>query len=95
MGSRALVAALAVALMLSALALVTSQYRARGLFAELDVAQQQTVQSEAEANRLRLELGRVSQPAAIEAAARQMGMRPIDAEHTALLPLLPAGRSAR
>jgi cell division protein FtsL len=87
MDSRAMAAVLAVLLMASALALVTSQYRARGLFAELDVAQQQAAQGELESNRLRLELGRATQPAAIEAAARQLGLRPIDADHMALLPV--------
>jgi cell division protein FtsL len=87
---RMTVAALATALMVSALSLVTSQHRARELFADLEAAQQTGRQSEAERNRLRVELGRVGQPAAIEAAARQLGMRPIDPEHMALLP--PAAR---
>ncbi len=86
MGSRSLVAVLTALLMASALALVNAQYRARGLFAELEVTQQRTAEAEAETNRLRIELGRTAQPAAIEAAARQMGMRPIDPDHTALLP---------
>jgi cell division protein FtsL len=94
MESRALAAVLAVLLMLSAMALVTSQYRARGLFAELEVAQQQAAQSESDGNKLRIELGRAAQPAAVEAAARQMGLRPIDSDHLALLPL-PAKRSAQ
>lgn len=93
MESRVLAAVLAVLLMLSAMALVTSQYRARGLFAELEVAQQQAAQSESDGNKLRIELGRAAQPAAVEAAARQMGLRPIDADHLALLPP-PAKRSA-
>jgi len=87
---RITVAALAALLMASALSLVTSQHRARELFADLEAAQLLTRQSEAEGNRLRIELGRSSQPAAIEAAARQLGMRPIDPQHTALLP--PAAR---
>jgi cell division protein FtsL len=90
MPMRMIVATLATALMASALSLVTSQHRARDLFADLEAAQQAGRQSEAERNRLRVELGRASQPAAIEAAARQLGMRPIDPEHTALLP--PAAR---
>jgi len=90
---RLIVAALAAALMASALSLVTSQHRARELFADLEAAQQLAGQSEAEGNRLRIELGRASQPAAIEAAARQLGMRPIDPDHTALLP--PAARPAQ
>jgi cell division protein FtsL len=93
MPSRVVVALLAALLMASALSLVTSQHRARELFADLEAAQQLARQSEAEGNRLRIELGRASQPAVIEAAARQLGMRPIDPEHTALLP--PAARAGQ
>jgi len=93
MPSRMVVALLAASLMASALSLVTSQHRARELFADLEAAQQLARQSEAEGNRLRIELGRASQPAVIEAAARQLGMRPIDPEHTTLLP--PAARAGQ
>ncbi len=93
MPPRVIVAVLAGLLMASALSLVTAQHRARDLFADLEAAQQLARTSEAEGNRLRIELGRASQPAAIEAAARQLGMRPIDPDHTALLP--PAARSTR
>ncbi len=93
MPSRMVVALLAALLMASALSLVTSQHRARELFADLEAAQQLARQSEAEGNRLRIELGRASQPAVIEAAARQLGMQPIDPEHTALLP--PAARAGQ
>ncbi len=93
MPSRMVVALVAALLMASALSLVTSQHRARELFADLEAAQQLARQSEAEGNRLRIELGRASQPAVIEAAARQLGMRPIDPEHTALLP--PAARAGQ
>jgi len=77
---RVIVGALAAALMISALSLVTSQHRARELFADLEAEQQLARQSEAEGNRLRIELGRASQPAAIEAQAHALGMRPIDPE---------------
>jgi cell division protein FtsL len=93
MPSRMVVALLAALLMASALSLVTSQHRARELFADLEAAQQLARQSEAEGNRLRIELGRASQPAAIEAQAHALGMRPIDPEHTVLLP--PAARPAQ
>ncbi|MBV8210617.1 MAG: cell division protein FtsL [Burkholderiaceae bacterium] len=89
--SRLIVALLAVCLMASALALITAQHRARDLFADLEVAQQLGRQREAEGNRLRIELGRASQPAVIEAAARAIGMRPIDPDHTTLLPPTPRG----
>ena len=87
---RVLIGVLAALLMVSAMSLVTSQHRERELFADLETAQQAGRQSEAEGNRLRIELVRAGQPAAIEAAARQLGMRPIDPQHTALLP--PAAR---
>ncbi|HEX7156728.1 MAG TPA: cell division protein FtsL [Burkholderiaceae bacterium] len=90
---RVIVGALAAFLMVSAMSLVTAQHWARDLFADLEAAQQLGRQSEAEASRLRIELGRAGQPAAIEAAARQLGMRPIDPGHTALLP--PAARPAQ
>jgi len=93
MESKAWVAVLAAGLMVSALALVTSQHRSHQLFADLEAAQQATRQGEAEGNRLRIELGRASQPATIEAAARALGMRPIDPGHTAYLP--PAMHPAR
>jgi cell division protein FtsL len=86
MQTRLIVALLAAALMACALSLVTSQHRERELFADLEAAQQVARQSEAEGNRLRIELGSASQPAAVEAAARQLGMRPIDPDHTVLLP---------
>ncbi len=82
-----LVVALLVASSLSA---VTAQHRARSLFVDLERAQQQAKALEAEGNRLRIELGRVSQPATVEAAARQMGMRPVDAARTVFLPATPA-----
>ena len=90
---RVIVGVLAAFLMVSAMSLVTSQHRARDLFADLEAAQQLGRQTVAEASRLRIELGRAGQPATIEAAARQLGMRPIDPEHTALLP--PAARPAQ
>ena len=93
MDIRVIVATLAAALLFSALSLVTSQHRARELFGDLEVAQQLGRQGEAEGSRLRIELGRASQPAIIEAAARRLGMRPIDPEHTALLP--PAARKGQ
>ena len=53
-----LAALLAVLLVTCALALVTSQYRARELFAELEVAQQESKTLEADGSRLRSDLGR-------------------------------------
>ena len=84
--SLGIVAALVGGLVASSLSLITSQHRARGLFVELERAQQQAQQLEADGNRLRVELGRVSQPASVEAAARQLGLRAVDSARTAFLP---------
>ncbi len=70
-----------------ALALITSQYRARELFAQLEVAQQQAKALDAEGSRLRSELGRVSQPAIVEAVARRLGMRAISPDRIVMLPV--------
>jgi cell division protein FtsL len=77
---------LALALVASCLLLVTAQHRARSLFVDVDRAQQQARALEAEGNRLRVELGRVAQPGAIDTAARQFGLKPIDAARTLYFP---------
>jgi cell division protein FtsL len=89
-GARPGVAPLLVALLLAcSLSLITAQHRSRGLFIELERAQQQARQLEAEGNRLRIELGRASQPAAVESAARQLGLRAVDASRTVFVPAVP------
>jgi len=87
--------ALTMLLFVSMIAKVTATYRGRGLFAELEFAQQTAKGLEAEGNRLRIELGRVAQPATIEASARAMGMRPATPDRTVLLPAPPSTGSAR
>ena len=86
MTARVLATVLALLLVASAMALVTAQHRARSAFVDLERAQQRGRELAAEGDRLRIELGRVAQPAAIEAAARDMGMRPLDPARTVLLP---------
>ena len=76
---RALTALIALLLVASALSLVTAQHRARSLFIDLERAQQQARTLDAEGDRLRVELGRASQPAAVASAARQLGLKPVDA----------------
>jgi cell division protein FtsL len=75
----------AAVLLACALSLVISQYRARVRFAELEVAQQEAKQLEADGARLRSELVRAAQPAAVEAVARRFGMRPVDPAGTVLM----------
>jgi cell division protein FtsL len=90
--ARALALLLAAALLASAFGVVTAQHRTRSLFVELERAQQRAAALVAEGNRQRVELARLLQPATVDAAARQLGLRPIDAAHTVML---PAPRSAQ
>ncbi len=92
MNARALALLLAAALLASAFGVVTAQHRTRSLFVELERAQQRAAALVAEGNRQRVELARLLQPATVDAAARQLGLRPIDAAHTVML---PAPRSAQ
>lgn len=86
MSARVLVVLFAVLLVASAMGLVTAQHRARSAFVDLEREQQRARELTADSDRLRIELGRVAQPAAIEAAAREMGLRPLDPARTVLLP---------
>lgn len=70
----------------SSLSLVTAQHRARTLFVDLERAQQQAKQLDAEGDRLGVDLGRASQPAVIEAAARELGLKPVDGNRLVFLP---------
>jgi cell division protein FtsL len=83
---RALVIVLALLLFGCSLLVVTAQHSARGLFIDLERAAARGRQLEADGNRLRVELGRASQPAAVEAAARRLGLQPIDSARTVYLP---------
>lgn len=85
-GATALVLLLALLLVVSCLGLVTSQHRARGLFVDLGRLQAQAKELEIEGSRLRIELGKASQPAAVAAAARTLGLRPTEAKQTVFLP---------
>ncbi|HUL63413.1 MAG TPA: cell division protein FtsL [Burkholderiaceae bacterium] len=89
--SRAVIVLLGILIMLSAFGIVTAQYRTRSLFVEVERAQQRTAALEAEGNRLRVEQARNAQPAAVEAAARRLGLKPIDAKETVYLPAVAAG----
>jgi cell division protein FtsL len=91
---RALAIVLALLLAAAALSLVTAQHRSRGLFVDLERAQQQARTLEAEGDRLRIERGRLSQPAHVEAAARQLGLKPVDGKSVVFLPAQGAGAGA-
>lgn len=73
-------------LLASAFGVVTGQYRARALFVELDRAQRRAVELDADFNRLRVDQARYAQPAAVESAARRLGLRPVDAKEMVYLP---------
>jgi cell division protein FtsL len=84
--SAALLALPAALLVAAALSLVISQYRSRMLFAELELAQQESKTLTADGVRLRADLGRAAQPAMVEAVARRLGMRAIDPARVVMLP---------
>jgi len=92
------VVGLSALLFVGSLSLVTAQHRARGVFVDLERAQQQTHQLAADRARMRIDLARATQPSAIEASARDLGLRPIDGARTVYLPTagpqVAAGRSA-
>ncbi len=89
---RVLLAVVVVLLVASAFSLITAQHRARGLFVDLERAQQQARQLEAEGDRLRVDLGRASQPGAIESAARGLGLKPVESGRVVFLPAQPSAR---
>jgi len=86
MSAAAAIVTLALLLVVACLSLVTSQHRARGLFVEFGRLQVQAKDLEAEGNRLRIELGKAAQPAAVAGAARSLGLRPTDSKQTVFLP---------
>ncbi len=93
--SRTVILLLGIALVVSAFGLVTVQYRTRSLFVDLERAQQRTAALEAEGNRLRVEQARNAQPAVVEAAARRLGLKPIDTKEAVYLPSTGAAERSR
>ena len=85
---------LGLALFASALALVTAQHRSRALFIDVERAQQQARQLDIDFDRLKIELARLAQPAYVEAEARRLGMKPVDASRTVFLDLPTASAAA-
>jgi len=84
----------ALLLFASALGLVTAQHRSRSLFIDLERAQQDAKQLDVDYERLKIELARLSQPAAVERAAQRLGFRAADAGHTVYLNLPEASAAA-
>lgn len=77
---------LALLLVFAALSLITAQHRARGLFVELGRAQAQSRELEHDGARLKIELGRAAQPAAVAQSARALGLRPTEGAQTVFVP---------
>jgi cell division protein FtsL len=87
---------LAVALMISALSLVTAQYRARKAFVGLEIARGVADDLAARHQLLRSDLTSAAQPAVINQKARQMlGMESLPAERTLYLTLRAGEGAAR
>ena len=84
----------ALLLFASALGLVTAQHRTRSLFIDLERAQQETKQLDVDYERLKIELARLSQPAAVERAAQRLGFRAAGASQTVYLNLPEASAAA-
>ena len=74
-----------------ALAVITSQHRARKLFIELEAAQEAARKLDEEHTQLQLEQSTWGTHKRVEAvASKQLGMRPPDASNTVVV-TLPAG----
>lgn len=75
----------------SALSLVTAQHRSRSTFIDLERAQLDAKRLDVEYERLRIDQARLSQPSHVEAEARKIGLKPVDASRTIFLnlPALP------
>ena len=78
---RLAVGVLAALLVAAALSLITAQHRSRGLFVDLERAQQQARLLEAEGDRPRIELGRAAQSASVEALQQVPDVGEIVAKH--------------
>ncbi|MEB2320636.1 MAG: cell division protein FtsL [Pseudomonadota bacterium] len=87
---------LALALVVSALALVTTQYRARKAFVGLEIARGQADDLVARQRRLEADLARAAQPAMIDKKARKiLDMESLPAERTLYLTLRAGEGAAR
>ncbi len=84
---RALILLIGLLLFASALSLITAQHRSRSVFIDLERAQLDAKRLDVEYDRLRIDQSRLSQPAYVEAAARKLGLKPVDAGRTIYLNL--------
>ncbi len=79
----------AVVLLLSAGALVTTQYRVRLLFVEIERANDLTRRLSDDSSQLALDLSKAALPAAVSRRAREMGFAPAGVNNTVLLEVAP------
>ena len=87
---------LACALVVSALALVTTQYRARKAFVRLEIARGQAEDLLARQRRLESDLARAAQPAMIDRQARKLlALESVPADRTLYLTLRAGEGTAR
>lgn len=79
----------AIVLLLSAAALVTTQYRVRLLFVEIERANNVARRLADDSSQLALDLSKAALPAAVSRRAGQMGFAPADVNNTVLLEVEP------
>lgn len=79
----------AVVLLASAGALITTQYRVRLLFVEIERANNVSARLSDDSSQLALDLSKAALPAAVSRRAGQMGFAPADVTNTVLLEVAP------
>ena len=79
----------AVVLLLSGAALVTTQYRVRLLFVEIERANDVARRLSDDSSQLALDLSKAALPAAVSRRAREMGFAPAGVNNTVLLEVAP------
>lgn len=79
----------AIVLLLSAAALVTTQYRVRLLFVEIEHANNVARRLADDSSQLALDLSKAALPAAVSRRAEAMGFAPADVTNTVLLEVEP------
>ena len=80
----------AIVLLLSAGALVTTQYRVRVLFVEIERANEAARRLMDDSSQLALDLSKAALPAAVSSRAKKMGFEPADITRTILLEVEPS-----
>ncbi len=79
----------AIVLVISAAALITTQYRVRLLFVEIERANDVARRLADDSSQLALDLSKATLPAAVSRRAQTMGFAPADVSNTVLLEVAP------